>query len=488
MKLIRRIADLAGVTMFVGLAACTSGPDYHKPEAPVPAQWQSATSSDLSGLSTLFKPSVPNDADVKGNWWEVFGDPVLNQLEQQALLKNQSLISAIEHLNMARAQVDVSSAGLFPQIGLQAGPSRSKISADRPLAAYNTVNQSTVQTNQQLGFTVNYEADLFGRVSRVLESAHAQAEQASADLENTRLVLMTELAGDYVNLRELDQEIFVIQQGIILQQNALNYIQNRHDLGVASGLDLAQQQAVLDANRTQLELIRNQRVSYLHAMATMTGVPAPGFDITPNVAGLGALAVPALPVGVPSDVLQRRPDIASAERAMAVANAAVGIAHAAYYPTILLQANGGWDSTGLSTLFSAPSLLWSLGASLTQTVFDGGKTSAGVKIAEAGYLATVANYRQNVLVALQEVANGMDAAALLGRASANADASVVSATRVLDLANDRYTGGLAPYLDVVTAQQALLTNQRQSVQITGQRLLNTVYLIKALGGGWHKKG
>jgi NodT family efflux transporter outer membrane factor (OMF) lipoprotein len=206
------------------------------------------------------------------------------------------------------------------------------------------------------------------------------------------------------------------------------------------------------------------------------------------VARLGALAVPALPVGVPSDVLQRRPDIASAERAMAVANAAVGIAHAAYYPTILLQANGGWDSTGLSTLFSAPSLLWSLGASLTQTVFDGGKTSAGVKIAEAGYLATVANYRQNVLVALQEVANGMDAAALLGRASANADASVVSATRVLDLANDRYTGGLAPYLDVVTAQQALLTNQRQSVQITGQRLLNTVYLIKALGGGWHKKG
>ena len=332
---------------------------------------------------------------------------------------------------------------------------------------------------------MSYEVDLAGRVSRVNEGAQAQTEQATADLENTRLVLMAELAADYINLRELDQEIAVIRQSIRLQEKALTYIQNRHDLGVASGLDLAQQKAVLDANRTQLELSTTQRSTYLHALATMTGTPAPGFEIAPVES---VMQVPKLPVGLPSDVLQRRPDVASSERAMVVANANVGIAHAAYFPTVLLQSGGGWDSTQLATLFNAPSLLWSLGASMTQTLFDGGKTSAGVRVAEAGYVATVAAYRQSVLVAMQEVTNGMDAAVSLGRAGLRARASVQSATEVLDLANDRYNGGLAPYPDVISAQQALLTNQRQSTQITGQRLLNAVYLIKALGGGWSGLG
>jgi NodT family efflux transporter outer membrane factor (OMF) lipoprotein len=272
-----------------------------------------------------------------------------------------------------------------------------------------------------------------------------------------------------------------VREGIALQEKALQFITARHDLGVASGLDLAQQQALLDANRTQLELLQNQRAQFEHALATLSGTPAPQFALAPAIV---ASAPPALPVGLPSDVLQRRPDVASAERAMAAANANIGVARAAYFPTILLQPGGGWDSNQLGKLFNAPSILWSLGASLTQTVFDAGKTGATVRMAQDSYTAAVANYRQSVLVALQEVEDGMSGQALLGRAANQAEASVHSAQRVLDLANDRYTGGLDTYLDVITAQQTLLADQRQVVQIHGQQMMTSVYLVKALGGGW----
>jgi multidrug efflux system outer membrane protein len=471
MKLARRFAVPAALSAAL-LAGCTSGPDYKKPEINMPAAWQSATP---------FHEGQPNDGALKGNWWELFQDAQLNQLEQQAVAQNQSLRIAAMHLEQARAQVTVSSAGLFPQVGLQAGAARAKLSADRPLASYGIPNQSTVQDSYQLGFAVNYEADLFGRVRRTVESARASAEQAAADFENTRLLLMSELAADYFNLRELDTEIDVIRQGIALQEKALDFITARHDLGVASGLDLAQQQALLDASRTQLELLQNQRSQYEHALATMTGTPAPSFKLTSVAA---TPAPPPLPAGLPSDVLQRRPDIAAAERAVAAANANIGIARAAYFPTILLQTDGGWDSNQMGNLFNAPSILWSLGAAVTQTLFDAGKTTAGVKIAEASYTASVANYRQSVLVAMQEVEDGIDGMTLLGRAGKQAEASVRSSQRVLDLANDRYTGGLDTYLDVITAQQALLTNQRQAAQIHGQQMLTSVFLVKALGGGW----
>ncbi len=338
-----------------------------------------------------------------------------------------------------------------------------------------------MQNNFQLGFAVNYEADLFGRLRRSVESARASAEQATADFENVRLMLTAELAADYFSLRELDAELGVVREGLALQEKALQFITTRHDLGLASGLDLAQQQALLDANRTQLELLQNQRTQFEHALATMTGTPAPSFKLASVAA---PLAPPSVPSGLPSDVLQRRPDVAAAERAMAAANANIGVARAAYFPSILLQPNGGWDSNQMSNLFSAPSILWSLGAGLTQTLFDGGKIGANVKIAEASYTAAVAGYRQSVLVALQEVEDGISGMALLGRAGNQAEASVRSAQRVLDLANDRYTGGLDTYLDVITAQQTLLANQRQAVQIHGQQMLTSVYLVKALGGGW----
>jgi multidrug efflux system outer membrane protein len=465
-----RSAVLLGVASM--LAACAVGPDYKKPDVDMPSAWQGGVP---------FHQGIPNDLGLKGNWWELFGDAQLNQLEQQALKQNESLKVAAEHLLQARAQVTVASAGLFPQVGLQAGVARQKISADRPLLSYSSPNHSTVQDNDQLGFAVNYEADLFGGERRTVESARAAAEQAAADFENTRLVLLSELAADYFNLRELDAEANVVRQGIVLQEKALGLIRSRHDLGIASDLDLAQQQAVLDASRTQLELLLNQRTQYLHALATMSGVPAPSFDLAPAVL---TLAPPTVPVGLPSDVLQRRPDIAAAERAMAAANAGIGVARAAFFPTILLQPSVGWDSNQMGALFNAPSVLWSLGVGVSQTVFDAGKTRANVSIAESSYTASVANYRQNVLIAMQEVEDGVVGMTLLEGANKQAQASVKSSQRVLDLANDRYSGGLDTYLDVITAQQSLLTNQRQEVQIRGKQMLTSVYLIKALGGGW----
>jgi len=469
MKLARSLALIGGAALAAG---CASQPEYRKPALDLPAAWHSAPP---------FQAAAPDDRALKGKWWELFQDAQLNQLEEQALAHNQSLQVAAAHLDQARAQANVAAAGLFPQAGLQAGGARQKTSADRPLAAYGSTNTSTVQNNYQAGFAVSYEADLFGRVHALVQGARASAEQAEADLENARLVLLSEVAADYFNLRELDAEMHAVEQSIALQSRALEFITARHDLGAASGLDLAQQQSTLDAGRTQLSLLQVQRTQYEHALATLSGTPAPSFALAP---ALSVLAPPALPLALPSQVLQRRPDIASAERAVAAANAAIGVARSAYFPTVMLQANGGWDSNQMSSLFNAPSLLWSLGAGLTQTLFDAGKTDATVAFAKAGYAGAVAGYRQSVLNAMQEVEDGVAGLATLARANGEAEASVRSSQRVLDLANDRYSGGLDTYLDVITAQQTLLTNQRQAVRIRGQQMVGSVFLVKALGGGW----
>src|SRR3984893_2870345 len=278
----------------------------------------------------------------------------------------------------------------------------------------------------------------------------------------------------------------VVRHSLQLERDALGFIESRHDLGFATGLDLAQQQALVEASATQLELLENQRAQFEHAIATLVGTPAPGFAITP---ALSTAALPLIPVGLPSDLLQRRPDVASAERSMAAANARIGVARAAYYPSIILGAgfgepNAGWQSNALATLFEAPSRLWSLGLSATQTLFDAGKTRANVRFATADYSAAVATYRQTVLTAMEEVENGITGLASLDRAVTEADASVTSAQQAFDLATARYKGGVDTYLEMITAQQVLLSNQRQAVQIQGQQFATAVYLVKALGGGW----
>jgi len=460
-------------------AGCAVGPDYRRPSAEVPASWQP---------EAPWHEAAPGDTALKGDWWELFQDPQLNPLVQKALASNQNLQVAAARLQQAQAQLTIARSALFPAVELSGSASRSKDSANRPLAAYSQPNQSTVQNDFLLGPSVNYELDLFGRVRREVEGARASAQQAEADFENARLILLATLVSDYYSLREIDAEMAVVRRSLDLQQGALKFVSSRHELGFATGLDLAQQEALLDSSAAQLELLQNQRDQLQHAIATLVGTPAPSFTLASSTE---LRPIPALPLGLPSDLLQRRPDVASAERAMAAANARIGVARAAYFPTIDLAPglgvpSIGWESNALASLFTAPSRLWSLGLSASQTLFDAGKTRANVRFADADYTAAVANYRQTVLTAMEEVENGITGLGSLERAEIQANASVRSAQRAFDIASERYRGGVDTYLDVITAEQTLLTNQRQAVQIQGQQFTTAVFLVKALGGGWSR--
>ena len=468
---------LAAVGAIGAVTGCAVGPNYHRPQADVPPAWQP---------EAPWHEAAPNDGALKGEWWRLFQDPTLNPLVERALTDNQNLRVAAARLDQAHDQARIAAADLYPAVTLSGQAERGKTSANRPLSGYSLPNQSTVQNNFVLGPNVNYEADLFGRVRREVEGARASAQQAEADFENTRLILTAQVVTDYFALRELDAEIAVVRHSLDLQRDALGFIASRHDLGFATGLDLAQQQALVDADATQLELLDNQRSQFEHAIATLVGTPAPSFALPPAVS---AASLPMIPVGLPSDLLQRRPDVASAERSMAAANARIGVARAAYYPSIFLgsgfgEPNAGWQSNALTTLFDAPSRLWSIGLSATQTLFDAGKTRANVRFANADYTAAVATYRQTVLTAMEEVEDGITGLASLDRAVTQADASVKSAQEAFDIATARYKGGVDTYLEMITAQQVLLSNQRQAVQVHGQQFATAVFLVKALGGGW----
>lgn len=454
------------------LSACTVGPDYKQPHADTPPAWHT---------DSYWRLAEPSHAPLVPEWWASFGDESLNGFEQQALAQNQTLAAASAHYAQARATLANNKAQLVPEVDLGATGSRARISQNRPLTNYATPTQSTVQNNISVGPTIDYDTDLFGRIRREVEGARASAEQSRDDLANARLVLTTDLASDYFSMRELDAEIDVLNRSVILQQKALDYVTTEHDLGSVSGLDVLQQKSELDSTRVQARLLLNQRAQFEHAIAALIGIPAPQFAIAPKVI---TTSVPAIPLGLPSDLLQRRPDIASAERAMAAANAQIGVAKAAFFPSLSLMPGIGWESTQFASLLSAPTLMWTLGATLGQVVFDGGRRAANVDFASAGYQAAEANYRQTVLNAFQQVQDGVTGLSVLDAASKESQEAVTDAQRLLSLANDRYSGGLVAFLDVITAQQSLLTSERQDVQIHGQQWTTSVSLVKALGGGW----
>ena len=454
------------------LGGCAAGPDYKKPALDMPAAWK---------VEAPWRESAPNDTAPKGPWWQTFADAQLDALITEALAGSPTLSIANARLAQARASLSAATAGQYPQAAVSVRGVRQRITGNRPLTNYNAPNFSTTQNDVIGALAVNYEADLSGRIQRTVEGARASAEQSAADLENVRLLLTADLATAYFNLRATDIELDVLARSIDLQRRSLDLATARHDLGAASGLDVAQQQALLDSTLAQVDVLRKQRAQFEHAIATLTGTAAPTFALAPQGK---LLPPPAVPIGVPSDVLERRPDVASAERAMANANAQIGVARAAFYPSITLGGAYGTESRLLPALFDAPSAIWSLGASLAQPLFDGGRIRANVENARAGYDAAVANYRRVVLTAMQEVEDGITGMAALERAYIQALTAVDSATRVLDLANTRYEGGVATYLDVIVAQQAVLNNERLSAQLMGQRLLTAVFLVKALGGDW----
>lgn len=465
---------LAAATLCM-LSACTMGPDYRKPALDMPVAWK---------IEAPWRVSTPQDGAPKGQWWDVFADAQLDALIQQSLKGSPTLALAGARLAQARAVLNSANAALFPQLNLNVRDTRLRISENRPLTNPRQPQFSTTQTDYVGSFNASYETDFFGRVQRAVEAATAGAEQSAADYENVRLLLTADVATAYFNARAIDIELDVLSRSIELQRRVHGLASARHELGVASGLDIAQQQALLDSTLTQVDVLKRTRAQFEHALATLTGVPAPVFSLAADVR---RPAPPAVPVGVPSDVLERRPDVAAAERAMAAANAQVGLANAAFYPSITLGAVYGVESRVMDRLFEAPSVIWSLGASLVQPLFDGGRLRANLASAGAGYDATVASYRRVVLTAMQEVEDGIIGMAALERAHMQALAASGSARRVLDLATTRYEGGVATYLDVVTAQQGLLNSERIAAQLQGQRLLTAVFLVKALGGDWHDR-
>jgi multidrug efflux system outer membrane protein len=467
----RRFAFAAALAVLV-VGACASPPRYEKPAVAMPASWK---------LEKPWREGTPSDGLPKGPWWRRFGDADLDRLEGEAVANSPTLALAAARLAQTRAQLAAADAGTFPQLAATLRAQRARISANRPLSNYNSPNFDTVQNDFIPFLSASYEVDLAGRVRSTIAGAAATVEQASIDLENTRLVLTADLATAYFNLRAADTELDVLTRSIALQRRALELARARHDLGATSGLDVAQQQALLDATLTQVDLLKRQRSAFEHALGTLTGAGAAVFELPPRSQ---TPLPPEVPLGVPSDILERRPDVASAERAMAVANAQVGIANAAFYPSITLGATLGAETRYLPALYDMPSLIWSVGTTLAQTLFDGGRLKANDAAARAAYDATVASYRRTVLTAMQEVEDGITSMASLERAYEQALLANASAGRVLDLANARYEGGAASYSDVITAQQGLLSSERLTAQLLGQRLLSAVFLVRALGGDW----
>jgi NodT family efflux transporter outer membrane factor (OMF) lipoprotein len=464
-----------------GAAAFAGGPKYKpksttkytKPDAPVPQKWQSPVP---------WQPANPLDSLPKSSWWKLFGDSELDQYEDRAVGNNQTLKAATSRLAEARAFARVTGSGLYPELDAGVNGQRERLSANRPTNGATIVPSAVTQNVFNIPFTLNYEIDLFGRVRHSLEAANASLQASAADLENVRLMVTSELAADYFQLRELDAEMAVVQRAIDFQNDGLRLVENRHNGGAVSGLDVAQQQTVLDSSYAQLALLQQQRAQFEHALAALQGLPASEFkalvrplDVPP----------PEIPVALPSELIERRPDIATAEREVAAANAQIGVAKSAFYPSISLGGTGfGFQSQDIAKLVDAPSAIWSVGLSLLEPVIAGGRNHAQLESAKAAYDENVANYRESVLVAFQQVEDALAGLNALASASDSQLRAVGDAQRSLTLANARYTGGLVTYLDVITAQEQVLSNDRLATQIQGQRLVTSVLLVKALGGGW----
>ncbi len=468
--------------LIVVAAGCTVGPRYSRPAAPAPAP-------DAWKTQPPWQEAAPKDAIPKGAWWEVFHDATLNGYEQQLLQANQSLLAARDRLNQARSLARVATANYFPQLSADPSAVRERGSGNRPLngsvpTVINGIPQPIepyTQSVYTIPFSLNYEVDLFGRVRKNLEAGNASLQSSAADLGNVQLVLTAELAADYFTLRELDAEYKVVEESVDYQRKALDLINRRHDGGIASGLEVAQQATVLDSTISQAALVEESRAQYEHAIAVLVGQPASGFNVP--LVPLSATP-PPVPLGVPSDVLERRPDIATMEREIAYENAQVGIARTAFYPHITLSGSGGWQSTNVGSLLNAPSLFWSIGADALEPILQGGRNRASLAAARAAYDESVANYRQSVLTAFQQVEDGISNLSTLSQALSTQAAAVADARRALEIANNRYVGGVTNYLDVITAETTLLSSERLQTQLLGQQMVSSVYLVKALGGSW----
>lgn len=468
----RRWAAMVGLCVTVGGAGCTVGPNYNRPAASVPGKWD---------VQEPWREAQPKDAIPKTAWWTVFHDDELNGLENDLLTANQTLKASVATFQQARATAAIQNATIFPTVGVNPFVGMQRYSGNRPTGSTLPSTGAVTQGDWLLPFNVSYEVDLFGKRRRTIESAQATYQASAADLENVRLVLTAELAGDFFTLRQLDSEIAILNNTVDALTKGLQLVQSRHAGGIASGLDVAQEETLLNTTRTQATLLQQQRKQFEDAIAVLVGKSAPDFHIASREL---TSEPPNIDTSLPSDLLERRPDIGETERQMASANAQIGVAKAAYYPSVVLFGQGGWNSINVTQLFNAESAIWAVGANIAEPIFTGGARRAQVQFSQAGYDATVANYRGTVLNAFREVQDNITGLQVLDTAKKSQADAVDAARRQLDIATSRYVGGLVNYLDVVNAQQILLSNEQEAAVIQGQRLVTTVLLVKALGGGW----
>jgi NodT family efflux transporter outer membrane factor (OMF) lipoprotein len=432
-----------------------------------------------------WKTATPQDDTLRDDWWEMFGDPQLNELEAQVNISNQNIAAAEAVFRSARAAVRAARADLFPTISVNPTARVTGSGSGQPSAvvgAGNVVRAGGGNTLYSLPFDMTYEIDAWGRVRRTIEQSADLTQASAADLETVRLSSHSDLALDYFELRGLDEQQRLYEQTITLYEQALQLTINRFNQGVASAVDVEQARTQLETARAQGIDLGVQRAAFEHAIAVLTGkAPAELTLARGTIMG----EPPVIPVALPSELLERRPDIAAAERRAAAANAAIGIATAAYFPTIMLNPSAGFQSSTLSTLLNASSLVWTIGPSFTQILFDAGRRRALVAEAKANYDASVATYRQDVLTAFQDVEDNLAALRILADEAKQQQLAVESAERSVQLSLGRYTGGIAIYTEVITAQNALLNNQRTAIAIRTRQMAASVLLVKGLGGGWN---
>lgn len=461
------------------LVGCSFAPKYVKPSVEGPTAFKELTTNNLSQTDG-WKTAEPQDAALRGQWWEMFADTNLNALEEQAGASNQTVAAAFANFRAARAVVKQARSEFFPLIATSPSVIRSR----QPLRSQTSSSSSrsaVTSTEYSLPFDASWELDFWGRVRNTVKASSREAEAAFADLENARLTVRAELAADYFQLHALDAQKQLLDAAVVAYAESLKLTQVRHDTGIASDQDVAQAETQLNVTRAQATDLSIQRAQFEHAIAVLAGEPASTFSISREPLNVKPIAVP---FGVPSQLLERRPDIAASERRVAEANSQIGVARAAYFPAITLSGSVGYQSTSIGNLISWPNFAWSVGATLAETIFDAGKRKAVTEQAWARYQGTVANYRQTVLTSFQEVEDSLSALRLRSQELQEQDAAVKSSQRYLTLANDRYRLGIDSYLNVITAQTTLLNNQRTAVNLRAQQLIATIQLIKALGGGW----
>ena len=472
------------------LASCTVGPDYVRPGAPVATAYKEAEG---------WKVAEPRDEAIRGAWWEIFDDPVLNRLEEQVSITNQNLALAEAQYRQAQSLVQVARAAYFPMITVGPGYTRSfgtfgargaagnqQIASGTPSGLPGSAASSSSSTISvySLPASLSWEIDLWGRVRRNVEANRASAEASAADLESTRLLVQAELAQSYFQLRALDSQKELLDRTVAAYQDTLRLTQNRYARGVASKGDVLQAETQLRSTEAQRIDVGVQRAQTEHAIALLLGKPPSEFSLPFSPL---SITPPAVPLGLPSELLERRPDIAAAERRMASANAQIGVAVAAYYPALSLSGLAGFESTALSDLLNWSSRFWSVGGSLSETVFQGGLRRAQTEQARAAFEATVASYRQSVLTAFQEVEDNLAALRILEQEAAVQEEAVRASGQSVRVTANQYRQGIVTYINVNVAQTAALGNERTALDILNRRMTAVVQLIRALGGGWKER-